>query len=278
MTQIARDTFGAHGVAGRIPGHTDHLLRFASVVCLVDRSSAGHAARQQAAALAAEGAVKIISTPRPGRTSSALLDRCAGADLLVLGASDEAIDLIRHTSLPVLLARSSAAGAPVTDRMLLAVDDESDSRAAAEIVAGLAACYRGTVGVVRTPRPNRVVDRATAAAGRIVLQATGTLAQVYAQAVPAERAILAAAAAEDASLLVLPLGNTRSARSRAAAIARLVACSVLLIPAPPVTSRPSCDVNRWRIRVGGDVNDVASNAQAEAEGVTVSTVRRPLLA
>jgi hypothetical protein len=66
-----------------------------------------------------------------------------------------------------------------------------------------------------------------------VLQAAGAPAQVYGQAVPAERAILTAAAAEDASLLVLPLGNTKSARSRAAAIAGLVACSVLLIPAPP---------------------------------------------
>jgi hypothetical protein len=275
MTQIAPETFRPHSVAGRRSGHTDPLLAFASVICLVDRSSAGHAARQQAAALAAEGAVEIIATPRPGRTSHALLDRCDGADLLVLGASDEAIDLIQHTSLPVLLARSCAAGATVTDRMLLAVDDESDPRAAAEIVAEFAAGYRGTVAVVRTPRPNRVVDRATAAASRIVLQGAGTLAQVYEQAVPAERAILAAAASEDASLLVLPLGNMKSARSRAAAIARLVACSVLLIPAPPATSGPSCDENRWRTTVDGDVNVVAPNAQA---GMTVSTVRRPLSA
>jgi hypothetical protein len=240
MTQIAPETFRPRSVAGRRSGHTDPLLPFASVICLVDRSSAGHAARQQAAALAAEGAVEIIATPRPGRSSSALLDRCDGADLLVLGASDEAIDLIRHTSLPVLLARSYSAGPAVTDRMLLAVDDESDPRGAAEIAAELAAGHRGTVAVVRTPRPNRVVDRATAAASRIVLQAAGTLAHVYEQDVPAERAILTAAAAEDASLLVLPLGNTKSARSRAATIARLVACSVLLIPAPPARE-PAAD-------------------------------------
>lgn len=117
MTQVAPDTFRPHGVAGR-SGHTDPLPPFASVVCLVDRSPAGHAARQQAAALATEGAEEMIATPRPGRGSSALLDRCDGADLLVLGASDEAIDLIQHTSLPVLLARSCTAGAKVTDRML----------------------------------------------------------------------------------------------------------------------------------------------------------------
>lgn len=237
MTLITPAAFRPHSVAARRPGHTDPLPPFASVVCLVDRSSAGQAARQQAAALAAAGAVEIITSPRPGRTSHALLDRCDGADLLVLGASDEAVDLIQQTSLPVLLARSCAAGAIVTDRMLLAIDDESDPRAAAEIAAELAADHRGTVAVVRAPRPNRVVERATAAASRIVLQSAGTLAEVYEQAVPAERAILTAAAADDASLLVLPLGNTKGARRRAAAIARLVACSVLLIPAPPATIR-----------------------------------------
>jgi hypothetical protein len=159
MTQIAPDTLLSHGVGCGDPGHTDPLPPFASVICLVDRSSAGHAARQQATALAAEGAVEIIATPRPGRSSSALLDRCDGADLLVLGASDEAIDLIRQTSLPVLLARSCSAGPAVTDRMLLAVDDESDPRRAAEIAAELAAGHRGTVAVVRTPRPNRAGDR-----------------------------------------------------------------------------------------------------------------------
>jgi hypothetical protein len=237
MTQIALDTFRTRDVSRRRPGQTDPRPPFASVVCLIDRSSAGHAARQQAAVLAAGGAVEIIATPRPGRTTRALLDRCDGADLLVLGAGDEAIDLIAHASLPVLLARSCAAGAAATDRMLLAVDDESDPRPAAELAGVLAAAHRGTVAVVRAPTLNRTLERATAAASRIVLQAAGMLPEVYEQAVPAERAIVAATAAEDASLLVLPLGNTKSARSRAAAIARLVACSVLLIPALPAIRR-----------------------------------------
>jgi hypothetical protein len=92
-----------------------------------------------------------------------------------------------------------------------------------------------------------------------VLQAAGTIAQVYEPAVPAEHAILTAAAAENASLLVLRLGNTKSARSRAAAIARLVACSVLLIPAPAATRT-----------VEGAVHVIAPNAGADGRGVTVS--------
>lgn len=235
MTQIAPDTLRPPGVSARRPGHTDPRPPFASVICLGERSAAGHAARQQAATLAAGGAVEIIATPRPGRTSRALLDRCDGADLLVLGADDEAIDLIAYTSLPVLLARSCAAGAAATDRMLLAVDDESDPRPAAELAGVLAAGHHGTVAVVRAPTANRTLERATAAASRIVLQAAAMVPEVYEQAVPAEHAILAATAAEDASMLVLPLGETKSARSRAAAIARLVACSVLLIPARPTT-------------------------------------------
>jgi hypothetical protein len=233
MTQIAPETLRPPGVPDRRPGHTDPPQPFASVVCLVDRSSAGHAARQQAAALAAGGAVEIITTPRPGRTTSALLDRCDGADLLVLGADDEATDLIEHASLPLLLARTCPLGVAATDRILLAVDDEADPRPAAELAGVLAADHRGKVAVVRAPTLNRTLERATAAASRMMLQAAGMLPAVHEEAVPAERAILAAAAAEDASLLVVPLGDTKSARSRAAAIARLVACSVLLIPAVP---------------------------------------------
>ena len=185
--------------------------------------------------------MEMIATPRPGRTSSALLDRCDGADLLVVGADDYAIGLIEHASLPVLLARPSATGAAATDRMLLVVDDESDPRPAAELAGALAAGHRGTVAVVRAPALNRTLERATAATSRIVVQAAGMLPEVYEQAVTAERAVLAATAAEDASLLVLPMGNTKSARSRAAAIARLVACSVLLVPALPAVGSPLAD-------------------------------------
>jgi hypothetical protein len=233
MTQIAPDTHRTREVSGPRPGHTDPRPPFASVICLVDRSSAGQAARQQAATLAAGGAVEIIATPRPGRTGSALLDRCDGADLLVLGAGDEAINLIAHASLAVLLARSCPAGVAATDRLLLAVDDEFDPRPAAELAGVLAADHRSTVAVVPAPALNRALERASAAASRIVLQAAGMVPEVYEQAVPAERSILAATAASDASLLVLSLGNTKRARSRAAAIARLVACSVLLMPALP---------------------------------------------
>ena len=233
MTQIAPETLRPPDVSVRRQGHTDPRPPFASVICLVDRSSSGQAARQQAAALASRRVVEIIASPRPGRASSALLDRCDGADLLVLGADDQAIDLIEHVSLPVLLARRCDTGVAATDRMLLAVDDESDPRPAAEIAGMLAAGHHGAVAVVRAPTLNRTLERATAAASRIVLQAAGVLPEVYEPAVSAERAILAAAAAEDASLLVLPLGNTKSARRGAAGIARLVGCSVLLIPALP---------------------------------------------
>lgn len=241
MTQVASSPLHPPGDSGRHPVHPDPRPLFASVICLVDRSAAGHAARQQAATLATGGAVEIIATPRPGRTSRALLDRCDGADLLVLGADDQAIDLTAHTSLPVLLARSCAAGAAATDRMLLAVDDESDPRPAAELAGVLAADHHGTVAVVRAPTLNRTLERATAAASRIVLQAAAMVPEVYEDGVPATQAIVAAAAAEDASLLVLPLGNTMSARNRAATIARLVACSVLLIPALPAIRPPLAD-------------------------------------
>lgn len=232
MTQIALPRFQRAPYPEAAPEAGRSPTPFESVVCLGDRTSAGLAARQQAAALSGGGAVEHIGTPRPGR-AGALLDRCDGADLLVLGARDDAIDLIERAELPVLLARGCPAGATATDRMLLAVDDHSDPRRAAEVVGVLAARHHGTVAVVRAPAPNRALERATAAASRIVLQTVGTVPQVREQGRRREHAIVAAAASMDATLLVLPLGSTTYERSTAASIARLVGCSVLSIPVAP---------------------------------------------
>src|SRR5215212_7939204 len=83
---------------------------FGSVICVVDRGSTGHAAREQAAALGAGGDVEYIVTRRPTGGGGALLDRCDGADLLVLGAAGDADSVIRRATLPVLLARWCPAG------------------------------------------------------------------------------------------------------------------------------------------------------------------------
>jgi hypothetical protein len=205
---------------------------FASAVCVVDTSALGQAARHQAAAFADPGgAVHYISAPGPTRRrSSALLDRCVGADLLVLGAAADAPTVLEHACIPVLLARCCPLGAKVTDRILVAVDDCAEPDRAAEVAGLLAARHDGTVAIAPVPERNPALQRATAASSRIIIQATGVAPRVVGEYVAPERAISSVAATLDATLLVLPAGSTEQARSKAALIARWVGCSVLAVP------------------------------------------------
>jgi hypothetical protein len=236
MTRIAHDDLLPVTEGGPRGVRAEARSTFASVVCIIGRNPMDHAARQQATTLGVAGEVEYIETPHL-RSNSALLDRCDGADVLVLGADDDAAALIERTSLPLLLARSCASGAEVTDRILVAVDDKSEPHRAAEVAGRLASRHGGTVAVVPSLEPRSALERATAAASRIVLQTAGLAPRVYGAPTPLERAVLSAVAAMDATLLVLPLGSEAIARSNAALIARLVGCSVLVIPVPPVVPR-----------------------------------------
>jgi nucleotide-binding universal stress UspA family protein len=214
---------------------TERRPVFTSAVCAAGRSPTGHVARHQAAALVdPDGTVQSISAYAAARHGhGALLDRCDGADLLVLAAGGDSHTVLKHASIPVLLARPTQLGTEVTDRIIVASDVSPESRRAAE-VAGLLAAGRGAVvAIMPAPEPDPAVQRAVAASGRIVLASTGMASPVLGDQPPLERAIPVAAAALDASLLVLPL-STESARSRAALIARRIGCSVLAVPA----SRP----------------------------------------
>jgi hypothetical protein len=102
----------------------------------------------------------------------------------------------------------------------------------------LASRHRGTVAVVPFLEPHGALERATAATSRIVLQVAGLVPRVYGAHASLERAILSAVASMEATLLVLPLDSRASARNNAALIARLVGCSVLVIPVPAVIPEP----------------------------------------
>ena len=253
MTRIAHDDQLPVTERGPRAVRAEARSLFASVVCVVGRNAMDHAARQQATTLGDAGEVEYVETPRL-RSNSALLDRCDGADVLVLGAHDDTAGLIERASLPLLLARSCPSGADVTDRILVAVDDKSQPHRAAEIAGRLASRHDGTVAVVPFLEPRGALERATAATSRIVLESAGQVPRVYGAPTELKRAVLSAVAAMDATLLVLPRGSEASARSNAALSARLVGCSVLVIPVPPVvprephTLRPSTSliVDEWR--------------------------------
>ena len=85
---------------------------------------------------------------RRGRAEQEVVEACDGADLLVLGAGGDPDSVIRRASLPLLLARWCPAGTRVTDRILIAIDDESEPDRAAEAAGLLASRYGGAVAVV----------------------------------------------------------------------------------------------------------------------------------
>ncbi len=219
---------GAHRRFGRRPV-------FASAVCLAGIGVAGRAARHQAAALVPLGGVRSAPLASVSRDDgTAVIDRCASTDLLVLCADqiDDAAFVLAHATKPVLLARTCRSGASVTDRILLAVDDSSESRHAAQLAGALAVGHEGTITILAALEPNPALQRAVAASVRIVIDA-GVAPHVSGDYVAPERAIPAAAIALQASLVVVPLESDAGARrQQAALIARRVCCSTLAVPSP----------------------------------------------
>jgi hypothetical protein len=220
--------------SARSPGATSLDPVFASVVCAVDKGPTTPAARRQAAALAApSGAVEWLSAPGPADEGyGALLDRCNGADVLVLGGGVRSPTVLEHASVPVLLARPCPLGDQVADRIVVAVDEAANPERAAKVAGLLAARHEGEVVIAPAPAPNARLQRATAASRRIVLRTSGDAPRVFGVYVPPERLIPSVAITLGATLLVLPVADTDAARRRAVLIARCVACSVLALPVP----------------------------------------------
>ena len=166
-----------------------------------------------------------------------LLRRCAGHDLLVVGADADAHVLVRHLTSPVLFARWCQTGNDVTDSILVVVDQRGDAARAAELAGRLAQPHGGSVSLVAVPAAARVLKRALATAGRIVLQTTGSTPRIVGDVAPAWITVPRAVTASQASLVVLGIGDDDSGRETACDIARFAGCSVLIVP-EPLPSRP----------------------------------------
>ena len=166
-----------------------------------------------------------------------LMDRCAGRDLLVIGADADAHALVRQLTIPVLFARWCQSGNDVTDSILVVVDQRGDAARAAELAGRLARPHRGSVSLVAVPAAARALERALATAGRIVLQTTGSTPRIVGDVAPAWITVPHAVTASQASLVVLGIGDDDSDRETACDIARFAGCSVLIVRAP-VPARP----------------------------------------
>jgi nucleotide-binding universal stress UspA family protein len=211
----------------------ESATQFSSVLCAVDRTANGDAARRQAELLASPGGtVELLPLPQPTRRGlQALIDACDGHDLFAVGARAAALGAAQHAPIPTLIARRCPLGTKVTDRILVPVDGSPESREAVELAAQLAATHEGTISVLQTPARDAALQRALAASNRILLHATGATPRVLGQPVPRERAIPAAAVAVSASLVVLGSGSSEDAKNATARITSSVGCSVLVVPA-----------------------------------------------
>ena len=138
--------------------------------------------------------------------------------------------MLAQASLPVLLSRWIPACADIAQRMLLAVDQSVGPDRAAELAARLAAHHDGRVIILPSPERDRGLQRAIAASRRILLDRTGVLPETRGDGPVREGVIASAVRAVDASLLVLPLGETAEARAAGVTIARHVTCPVLAVP------------------------------------------------
>jgi hypothetical protein len=227
-----------HDTVAAMDDHPPYPPLFRSILCGAHNGPSGVAARRQAAWLAgAEGVVEVDS-PRAltGHGSAVLAERCAAHDLLVLPADETTPWLIPGVPVPVLLARWCPAGRDLTDRILVAVGDRPGSSRAARLAAGLAERHRGSVALVAAPGRSRELERALAAAGRVIVRTTGAAPEVHGELARPALAVPGAAARTGASLLVAAIGDDAWDPESARDFARFAACSVLTVP-PLVPAR-----------------------------------------
>jgi nucleotide-binding universal stress UspA family protein len=205
---------------------------FRSVLCGIDNSACGRAARDQATLLASPGGrVKLVPLPQlTHRGDRALHDACEGFDLLALGAGDGAFRALEHARIPVLIARWFPLATDLTGTILVPVDDSPESRRAVVLAGRLAAAHGGTVAVLAAPPRDTALQRAIAASQRILLQATGTAPRLVGEPLPREEIIRSTAVALPASLVILGRGHSETERRIAAQIADRVGSSVLALP------------------------------------------------
>ena len=202
-----------------------------SVVCAVDQSANGRAARRDARLLARprESIDCVSSMQLLNGGAAAIRAYCEGHDLLVLGASRAAFDVVAHATIPTLIVRSSPLGTDLTDSVLLPVDGSTECANAVNFVARLLADEGGAVTLMAAPRRDDAVHSAIDATSRAIRHASGVTPRLIGGHIPPESAIPLAAATGSASLVALGCSDSDEARRATAQIARLIGCSVLVL-------------------------------------------------
>ena len=247
--------------------------QFGAVLCVTDGSQAGAEAVRRAALLAGDdGRLDLLALapdPPPGRprpqatqiealvtattiaarlgvgattdiaeTSDAtatVAGRCRDHGLLVLAPGPLAAAMVACADVPVLVARP---GAEALESVLVAVDGSPEAHAAALVGARLAERDHADLALVATPEHDaahqHALQRDAEAAERIL----GRRPLIMDEHGPAVTSIVSAAAALEASLVVLGSRPGRHADSVSAEVAERARCSVLVLrPGRPLSSR-----------------------------------------
>lgn len=206
---------------------------FRSVLCAIDNSAQGRAAREQATLLASpDGRVELVPSPQlTHHGARALQDACEGFDLVALGAGASALRALEHARIPVLIARVLPLATDLTGTILVPVDDTPESTRAVLLAGRLAAAHGGTVTLLAAPPRDTALQRAIAASQRILLHATGAAPRLIGQPMPREQLIRSTATALPASLVILGTDHSHTERTTAAQTADRIGCSILALPA-----------------------------------------------
>jgi nucleotide-binding universal stress UspA family protein len=197
-------------------------------------------ARLEGRSLGIAPAVRLVESREE---TSVLLARATDYDLLVLGASSSsratgilagstATSAVHSAPVPVMLARRPPDDAPFPSSILVAIDGTSASAGVATTAARLACAHGARVSVVipsdlRSSAQDRVVDAIAS-----IKETTGAEPLVLGEQAPAHRAIVAAAATVDATLVAIGsrgLQGVQALGSVSERVAHEAPCSVLVL-------------------------------------------------
>jgi nucleotide-binding universal stress UspA family protein len=215
----------------------------ATARALLSHSRADEALRHGRDAARALGADVAVCTARGEHPAEALALVSFEHDLVVVGAPTAsraqaiavgrtASTLMHRIRRPALFVRRPQTGSPFLRNIVLATDGSVEAHAAAEVVARLAATHDSRVAIAAPMTPDVRRRHAIAQDAAMIMSATGLEPVFVDEDGPAPKAIAAAAATAEASLIVIGSRRLQGVDALGSVSERVVhgaPCSVLVV-------------------------------------------------